>query len=226
MRLVLSPKSMEGIEEKLLKSWSKKSGKNTSKNLKNEKHSSSSREMIQSKGQLYWCKLRVYRVKKLAKHPPTLWKIGDISHFSPLFSKTWSTPISSKMKTYVSIYSENQKTRMLVWAKRKIYLMKGSLVQLLLHRTRRHWTICLLLHFHVTSAMKPHAPPTVTPSPVLGQNWETLARVASQWSKLLGVDACPHTVFIRSSVLRHKSINLLPLGFEVQTKKPSRWFWG
>jgi hypothetical protein len=37
----------------------------------------------------------------------------------------------------------------------------------------------------------------------------------------LDVDACPHTVFIRSSVLRHKPTNLLPLGFETQTKKKS-----
>jgi hypothetical protein len=35
---------------------------------------------------------------------------------------------------------------------------------------------------------------------------------------------CNHTVFICSSVLRHKPINLLPLGFEVQTKKSLRWF--
>jgi hypothetical protein len=32
-----------------------------------------------------------------------------------------------------------------------------------------------LLHFHVTSTMMPHAPPVVAPSPVLRQNWETLA---------------------------------------------------
>jgi hypothetical protein len=39
------------------------------------------------------------------------------------------------------------------------------------------------------------------------------------------VDVCPHTVFIRSSVLRRKPINLLPLGFEAQTKKSSWWFY-
>jgi hypothetical protein len=46
------------------------------------------------------------------------------------------------------------------------------------------------------------------------------------WSKPPDVDACPHTVFICSSVLSHKLTNLLPLGFEVQTKKLSRWFCG
>jgi hypothetical protein len=40
------------------------------------------------------------------------------------------------------------------------------------------------------------------------------------------VNACPHTIFIRSSVLRCKLTNLLPLGFEAQTKKPSQWFCG
>jgi hypothetical protein len=74
--------------------------------------------------------------------------------------------------------------------------------------------------------MMPHALPVVTPSPVLRQTCETLARLASQWNKPPDVDACPHTVFIRSLDLRWKPINLLPLSIEAQTKKPSRWFWG
>jgi hypothetical protein len=37
----------------------------------------------------------------------------------------------------------------------------------------------------------------------------------------VNIDACAHTVFIRSSVLRCKPANLLSLGFEAQTKKPS-----
>jgi hypothetical protein len=40
--------------------------------------------------------------------------------------------------------------------------------------------------------------------------------------KLPDVDACSHTIFIRSSVLKRKATNLLPLGFESQTKKSSR----
>jgi hypothetical protein len=55
---------------------------------------------------------------------------------------------------------------------------------------------------------------------------ETLARHASWWSKPPDVDVCPDTVFIRSSVLRCKLTNLLPLGFEAQTKKLLRWFYG
>jgi hypothetical protein len=104
--------------------------------------------------------------------------------------------------------------------------MRGSLVRLPLHRTWRHRTGRLLLHFHVTSTVMPHAPPVVAPLLFLRQNWETLTRLASWWSKPLDVDTCPHTVFIRSSVFKRKPTNLLPLGFEAQTKKPSQWFWG
>jgi hypothetical protein len=39
-RLILAPKPMEEIDEKLLKLRDKKLGKNTSKNHKNEKHCS------------------------------------------------------------------------------------------------------------------------------------------------------------------------------------------
>jgi hypothetical protein len=104
--------------------------------------------------------------------------------------------------------------------------MRGSLVWLSLRHIRYHRIERLLLHFDVTSMMKPHAPPAVTPPLVLRQNWETLARLASRWSKPPDVDACPHTVFIRPSVLRHKPTNLRPLSFEVQTKKLWWWFRG
>jgi hypothetical protein len=104
--------------------------------------------------------------------------------------------------------------------------MKGSLAWLPLRRTRRHRTDRLLLHFHATSIMMPHKPPIATPPSVLKQNWEILAWLASRWSKLPDVNACPHTVFIHSSVLRHKPTNLLPLGFEAQTKKLLCWFCG
>jgi hypothetical protein len=104
--------------------------------------------------------------------------------------------------------------------------MKDTLVWLSLCYTQCHRTDRLLLYFHVTSVMMPRAPPVVAPLLVLRQNWETLARLASRRSKPPDVDVCPHTVFIRPSVLRHKLTNLLPLSFEAQTKKPSRWFWG
>jgi hypothetical protein len=49
MRLVLTAKSTKGIEEKLLKSRSKKTKKNIQKNLKNEEHCISTKKMIQPK---------------------------------------------------------------------------------------------------------------------------------------------------------------------------------
>jgi hypothetical protein len=100
---------------------------------------------------------------------------------------------------------------MLLWAKKKLQLMNDSLVQLPLRRTRRHWTDHLLLHFHATSVMMSCAPPVVAPSLVLSQNLKTLAWLASRWNNPLDVDAWPHTVFIRSSVLIHKPTNLLHL---------------
>jgi hypothetical protein len=104
--------------------------------------------------------------------------------------------------------------------------MKGSLVGLPLHYTLQHRTDHLLLHFHAIFTMMLCASPSVVPLPVLRQNWETLARPASWCSKSPDVNACPHTVFIHPSVSRHKPTNLLPLGFEAQTKKLSQWFWG
>jgi hypothetical protein len=104
--------------------------------------------------------------------------------------------------------------------------MKGSLVWLPLCRTRCHWTDRLLLHFHATSVMMPRAPPTIAPPPILRQNWKTPAQLASRWSKPPDVNTCPHIIFIHWSILSHKPINLLPVGFEAQTKKPSRLFWG
>jgi hypothetical protein len=108
----------------------------------------------------------------------------------------------------------------------KLLLLKGSLVRLQLQRTWRHWTDHLSLLFHVTSAMMPHAPSVVAPLLVLRQNRKTLTWLTSHQSKPPDIDACPHTVFIHPSVLRHKSTNLLPLDFEAQAKKLSRWFWG
>jgi hypothetical protein len=115
-------------------------------------------------------------------------------------------------------------------------------------RTRRNRTNHLLLHIHAPSAMMPRAPHVVASSPVLRQNWKTLAQLASRRSKPSDVDACPHTIFIGTSVLRRKPTNLVPLGFENQrnhrggfvsqitkpqlsvlrTKmgNPSEWFWG
>jgi hypothetical protein len=49
MRLILAPKFIEGIKEKLLKSRSQKKANNTSETLENEKHSSTTKEMNQPK---------------------------------------------------------------------------------------------------------------------------------------------------------------------------------
>jgi hypothetical protein len=98
--------------------------------------------------------------------------------------------------------------------KGKWQLMKGSLVRHSLCCTWRHRTDRLLLHFHATSVMMPHAPPVVTHLPILRQKWETLAWLASWWSKLPDVDACPDTVFIRHRFW----------GTNQQTSSP--WFWG
>jgi hypothetical protein len=51
-----------------------------------------------------------------------------------------------------------------------------------------------------------------------------LAWLPSWWSKPPDVDVCPRTVFIWSSVLTCKPTNILPHGFEAQTKKSSWWF--
>jgi hypothetical protein len=73
--------------------------------------------------------------------------------------------------------------------------------------------------------MVPCASPAVAHSPVLRPDWETLAQLASTWSKPLYLNACP--------TLTHPSVgfvmqptNWILLNFEAQTKKPLRWFWG
>jgi hypothetical protein len=189
-------------------------------------------------------------VWKSPKNPHTLWKIGDISHFSLLFSKTGSTPTLCKngnlkqrvwerdalpQQRYGSIWGEDQKTRILecpYGPKWKLQLIKGCLVWLPLCRTRHHRIDRLSLHFRATSTMMPHVPSTVAPSLVFRQNWETLARLALRWSKPPDVNVCPHTVFIRSLVLRCQPTNLPHLvlrpkpvnhldDFEAQITKPS-----
>jgi hypothetical protein len=131
MRLILAPKPMEGIEEKLLKSWDRKSGQNTSENHENEKHCSKDRRWLNPKAQLYWCESRVYKVWKPPKHPPTLWKIGEISHFSPLFSKTWSTPTPSK--THFKSSNDLQTT----WRVARLYTVNTP--ELLDHHIRHYF---------------------------------------------------------------------------------------
>jgi hypothetical protein len=182
MRLILASKSTKGIKEKLLKSWSQKSG------------------------QKYLRKSQKWKILQLNKRDESTQKDSyiDASHNSPM----------------VLYIAKTKRLKCPCGLKGKLHLIKGSLVWLPLCHTRHHQTDHLSLHFRVTSMMMPRAPPVVATSPILRQNWETLTRLASRRSKPPNVDACPHTFFIRSSVLRRKPTNLLPLGFEAQTKKP------
>jgi hypothetical protein len=123
------------------------------------------------------------------------------------------------------IYSEKKRLEWTCGLKGKLHIMKGF-IWLPMRHTRHHQTDRLLLHIHETSTMMPHAPSTIAPPPVLRQNWETVAQLASRWSKPLDIDVCSHTVFIHSSGLGRKPTNVVPLGFEAQTKKPSWWFCG
>jgi hypothetical protein len=81
-----------------------------------------------------------------------------------------------------------------------------------LRRTRRHRTDRILLLFHATSTMMSCAPLVIAPSPVLSQNWETLA----QRRRILTRVQChlhPPVSFVAQPT------NHRPLGFEAQTKK-------
>jgi hypothetical protein len=96
MMLVLAPKPMEGIEEKLLILWDKKSSQKYLQ--KSQKWKISQLKIRDDLTQTHRC-IDVNQEFKPAKHPATIWKIGEISHFSHLFSKTWSTPTPGEMNT-------------------------------------------------------------------------------------------------------------------------------
>jgi hypothetical protein len=93
--------------------------------------------------------------------------------------------------------------------------MKGSLIRLPLHRTRCHRTDHLSLHFHMTTAMMPCAPPVVAPSPVLRKKLWNPSSTCFMMKQAVGCQR----------VSSHR-INLLN-AFESQTDKPPpTWFWG
>jgi hypothetical protein len=79
-----------------------------------------------------------------------------------------------------------------------------------INRTSRpsHQPVHLELDSDATSVMVPHAPPVVAPPPVFKPDWETLARLALRRP--------PSVSFVAQLT------NRSPLGFEAQTKKPSR----
>jgi hypothetical protein len=68
------------------------------------------------------------------------------------------------------------------------------------------------------------APPVVAPPPVLRSNRETLAWLTSRWRKPPDLIACPAPNHPPVSFMA-QPINCSLLGFEAQTKKPTRWFW-
>jgi hypothetical protein len=68
--------------------------------------------------------------------------------------------------------------------------------------------------------MVPHAPPVVAPPSVLRPDWKTLARLASTRSKPLDLDTCPEPTHPLIDFVMQQ-INLSPLSFEAQSKKPS-----
>jgi hypothetical protein len=133
------------------------------------------RRWFNAKGQLYWCKSRIYKVWKPAKYPPTLWKISEISYFSPLLSslrheahshlaknenirqRGWKRDTSHNIPLVLFLL-KTKRLECPYGQKEKLQLMKGSLVRLLLRRTRQYRIDRLLLHFHATYAMMPHAP--------------------------------------------------------------------
>jgi hypothetical protein len=138
---------------------------------------------LNPKAWLYWCESRVYMVWKPPQHQDL-----SLSLLSYLTPSSTTTPLKKQLLLGVEegwlnaclstnhwgpIYSENKRLEHPYGLKRKLHLMKGSLVWLPLRHTRRHRTDRLLLHFYVTSTMMPRAPPAITPPLVLRQNWET-----------------------------------------------------
>jgi hypothetical protein len=165
------------------------------------------RRWFDPKRQLYWCKSRVYKVWKSHKHPPTLWKIGEISHFSPLFFRTWIThqtqqnedlkPTGWERDTShnspkVVFIAKIKRLKCPYGLKGKLQLMRGNFVWLPLCHTWCHQIVHLLasLPRKVSRSISTRAPCHLYPP--------------------VGFVAQP--------------INHSPLGFEAQTKKPSRWF--
>jgi hypothetical protein len=69
------------------------------------------------------------------------------------------------------------------------------------------------------------APSNITPPLVSRPDWKTLIRLASTRSKLQDLDACPTPSHPPVGFMA-QPINRSLLGFEAQTKKISRWFWG
>jgi hypothetical protein len=83
VRLVVAPKTMEGIEAKLLQTHGWKIGWKFSKNHEEEKWSIQLADEIHAQRSAILIESNIYKMWKLSQHPPTLWRIGEISHFLP-----------------------------------------------------------------------------------------------------------------------------------------------
>jgi hypothetical protein len=182
LRLILATFSMEEIEERLFKSQEWKSG---------EKYlqKSSKWRIFQhiewgDSIQTHICIDANQEFTRYGNHPNILPLFGRLgrsltslvsslryeahSHLAKWRPKQKGvTEGSLPQRTNDSIYSKNKGLECPCGLKGKLHLMKGSLVWLPLCRTWRHQTDRLSLHFYVTSAMMPRAPPVVAPSPVL-----------------------------------------------------------
>jgi hypothetical protein len=80
MMLVLASKPMEGIKEKLIQTRGWKIGQKYSENHEKEKQSIKPGDEIHIQRAAIMRESNVYKVWKLSQHPPTLWRIGAISH--------------------------------------------------------------------------------------------------------------------------------------------------
>jgi hypothetical protein len=80
IRLLLAPKSIEGIKENSSKLTDEKSGENTLKTEK-EKWSIQLGNEIHAQRSAILRESNIYKVWKPPQYPPTLWRIGGISHF-------------------------------------------------------------------------------------------------------------------------------------------------
>jgi hypothetical protein len=158
-------------------------------NHKKEKHSSTRKEMIQSKSTtiLMWIKsLQGVETTQTSSHSLENW--GDLSLLSSLLydmkhTHTWqkwkpkvkgvgegSRLALSHSSPMVLFICENRRVECPGGLKWKLLLLKGSLVWPQLCCTGLNQTNCLLLLFHMTSVMMPRALSVITPPPVLRQN--------------------------------------------------------
>jgi hypothetical protein len=128
MRLILAPKSIEGIKEKLqTRGW--KIGQKYSENHEKEKWSRQLGDEIHAQRSAILRESNIYKVWKPPQLPFTLWRIGGISHFlsSPLLHQEYL-----RVRDHGSLPLDELSSRRSV----------GATIQLVMHRCRessRSW---------------------------------------------------------------------------------------